>query len=62
MQSGEQADRAGGVFSRIFAAGLLSDSAQRFVPLADLKRQIQGMASAKLNVLHWHLTDDQGWR
>lgn len=42
--------------------GLLIDSARRFVPLADLKRQLQGMASAKLNVLHWHLTDDQGWR
>ena len=42
--------------------GLLIDSARRFVPLADLKRQLQGMASAKLNVLHWHFTDDQGWR
>ncbi len=41
---------------------LLLDSARRFIPLADLKRQLQGMASAKLNVLHWHLTDDQGWR
>jgi hexosaminidase len=42
--------------------GLLLDSARRFIPLPDLKRQLQGMASAKLNVLHWHLTDDQGWR
>jgi len=42
--------------------GLLIDSARRFVPLAALKRQLQGMAAAKLNVLHWHLTDDQGWR
>jgi hexosaminidase len=42
--------------------GLLIDSARRFVPLVDLKRQLQGMASAKLNVMHWHLTDDQGWR
>jgi hexosaminidase len=42
--------------------GLLLDSARHFVPLDDIKRQIDGMAAAKLNVLHWHLTDDQGWR
>lgn len=42
--------------------GLLLDSARHFLPLADIKRQIDGMAAAKLNVLHWHLTDDQGWR
>ncbi len=42
--------------------GLLLDSARHFVPPEDIKRQIDGMAAAKLNVLHWHLTDDQGWR
>jgi len=42
--------------------GLLIDSARRFLPLPVLKRQLDGMAAAKLNVLHWHLTDDQGWR
>ncbi|MBT9456672.1 MAG: family 20 glycosylhydrolase [Burkholderiaceae bacterium] len=42
--------------------GLLIDSARRFMPLPVLKRQLDGMAAAKLNVLHWHLTDDQGWR
>lgn len=42
--------------------GLLIDSARRHLPLAVLKRQLDGMAAAKLNVLHWHLTDDQGWR
>ena len=42
--------------------GLLLDSARHFIPVADIKRQIDGMAAAKLNVLHWHLTDDQGWR
>jgi len=42
--------------------GLLLDSARHFVPIEDIKRQIDGMAAAKLNVLHWHLTDDQGWR
>lgn len=42
--------------------GVLIDSARHFMPLAALKRQLDGMASAKLNVFHWHLTDDQGWR
>ncbi len=42
--------------------GLLLDSARRFLPPADIRRTLDGMAAAKLNVLHWHLTDDQGWR
>ncbi len=42
--------------------GLLLDSARRFIPLADIRRTLDGMAAAKLNVLHWHLTDDQAWR
>ena len=42
--------------------GLLIDSVRHFMPVDTIKRQLRGMASAKLNVLHWHLTDDQGWR
>ncbi|MCP8901024.1 beta-N-acetylhexosaminidase [Gilvimarinus xylanilyticus] len=42
--------------------GLLLDSVRHFFSVATIKRQIDGMAAAKLNVLHWHLTDDQGWR
>nr|WP_246239944.1 beta-N-acetylhexosaminidase [Pseudoalteromonas caenipelagi] len=42
--------------------GLLLDSVRHFMPVETVKRQLDGMASAKLNVLHWHLTDDQGWR
>ncbi|MCC2617306.1 beta-N-acetylhexosaminidase [Aestuariibacter halophilus] len=42
--------------------GLLLDSVRHFLPVETLKRQLRGMASAKLNVFHWHLTDDQGWR
>lgn len=42
--------------------GLMIDSARHFMPTDVIKRQIDGMVSAKLNVLHWHLTDDQGWR
>ena len=42
--------------------GVLLDSARHFLPVPDIKRQLDGMAAAKLNVLHWHLSDDQGWR
>lgn len=42
--------------------GLLLDSVRHFFSVDTVKRQIDGMAAAKLNVLHWHLTDDQGWR
>lgn len=42
--------------------GLLIDSVRHFIPINTIKRQIDGMAAAKLNVFHWHLTDDQGWR
>ncbi|WP_460858014.1 family 20 glycosylhydrolase [Rheinheimera gaetbuli] len=42
--------------------GLLLDPARRFLPISVLQRQVDIMAAAKLNVLHLHLTDDQGWR
>ncbi len=42
--------------------GVLLDSARHFVPVEDILRQLDGMSSAKFNVFHWHLTDDQGWR
>jgi hexosaminidase len=42
--------------------GLLIDAARHFMPLPVLKRNIDAMAAVKLNVLHWHLTDDQGFR
>ncbi|MCW2258112.1 hexosaminidase [Providencia alcalifaciens] len=42
--------------------GVMLDSARHFLPIEDILRQIDGMAAAKLNVFHWHLTDDQGWR
>lgn len=42
--------------------GLMLDSARHFQSVADIKKLIDWMALHKLNVLHWHLTDDQGWR
>ncbi|HEX7342357.1 MAG TPA: family 20 glycosylhydrolase [Rhodanobacteraceae bacterium] len=42
--------------------GLMLDSARHFQSVADIKKLIDWMALHKLDVLHWHLTDDQGWR
>ncbi|MEM9741679.1 MAG: family 20 glycosylhydrolase [Pseudomonadota bacterium] len=42
--------------------GVLLDPARRFLPIAALERTIDAMAAMKLNVLHLHLTDDQGFR
>jgi hexosaminidase len=42
--------------------GLLLDVARHFLPKADVLRYVDLMAVHKLNVLHLHLTDDQGWR
>ncbi len=42
--------------------GLMIDAARHFQPIAVLKRNLNAMASVKLNVFHWHLTDDQGFR
>lgn len=42
--------------------GTMLDAARHFLPVADVKRHLDLMARYKLNVLHWHLTDDQGWR
>ena len=42
--------------------GLMLDSARHFQTPAEIRRLIDWMAVHKLNVLHWHLTDDQGWR
>jgi hexosaminidase len=42
--------------------GLLIDSGRHFIPVNVIKRNLDGMAAVKLNVLHWHLTEDQGFR
>src|SRR6266568_537686 len=42
--------------------GLLIDVSRHFIPIEVLKRNLDGMAAVKMNVLHWHLSDDQGFR
>lgn len=42
--------------------GLMIDVSRHFQPIHVLKRNLEAMASVKMNVFHWHLTDDQGFR
>ena len=42
--------------------GMMLDVARHFFPPEDVKRLIDEMALFKLNMLHLHLSDDQGWR
>lgn len=42
--------------------GLLIDVSRHFIPIDVMKRNIDGMAAVKMNILHWHLSDDQGFR
>ena len=42
--------------------GLLVDASRHWIPPSVIKRNLEAMSMVKLNVLHWHLTDDQGFR
>ena len=42
--------------------GLMVDCSRHFEPVEVIKRTLDGMAAVKLDVFHWHLTDDQGFR
>src|SRR5690606_33169095 len=42
--------------------GMHLDVSRHFFPVEFVKRYIDLLAAYKLNRLHWHLTDDQGWR
>lgn len=42
--------------------GLMLDVSRHFMPVDMVKRNLDGMAAVKLNVMHWHLADDQGVR
>jgi hexosaminidase len=42
--------------------GLMIDVSRHFIPMDVIKRNVDGMAAVKLNVLHLHLSDNQGFR
>ena len=42
--------------------GLMIDSSRHFMPVDVIKRNLDAMAAVKLNVFHWHLSDNQGFR
>lgn len=42
--------------------GLMIDVSRHFSPIPVIERNLDGMEAAKLNVFHWHLSDDQGFR
>ncbi|XP_072397164.1 chitooligosaccharidolytic beta-N-acetylglucosaminidase-like isoform X2 [Diabrotica undecimpunctata] len=41
--------------------GLLIDTARNYLSINSIKKQLEGMAASKLNVLHWHVTDTQSF-
>jgi hexosaminidase len=42
--------------------GLMIDCARHFMPMEVLKRNLDGMEAVKMNVFHWHLSENQGFR
>jgi hexosaminidase len=42
--------------------GLMIDVGRHFMPVSVIERNLDGMEAVKLNVFHWHLSEDQGFR
>ena len=42
--------------------GLMIDCSRHWMPIEVIERNLDAMAAVKLNVFHWHLSDDQGFR
>lgn len=42
--------------------GFMLDPCRHFIPVENVKKQIDVLSLFKINRMHWHLTDDQGWR
>ena len=42
--------------------GMHLDSARHMLPISELKKMMQVASFFKINTLHWHISDDQGWR
>ena len=49
-------------YPRFSYRGYMLDCGRYFYPVEDVKRIIDLIALHKINVFHWHLTEDQGWR
>ncbi len=49
-------------YPRFSWRGMHLDVSRHFFPVEFIKKYIDFLAAYKLNVFHWHLTDDQGWR
>jgi len=49
-------------YPRFGHRGLMLDVSRQFYDVATVKKYLDWMAAHKLNVFHWHLTDDNGWR
>ena len=70
MQTLEQLKQADGTYPcvrindypRFSWRGFHIDPCRHFLPVEDVKKQIDILARYKFNTMHWHLTDDQGWR
>ena len=42
--------------------GFMHDVGRSFIPMEELKREIRLLSRFKINVFHWHLTENQAWR
>lgn len=42
--------------------GLMIDTSRHFMPISVIEQSLDGMEAVKLNVFHWHISDDQGFR
>lgn len=42
--------------------GFMHDVGRTYIPMPELKKQIQLLSYFKVNVFHWHLTENQAWR
>ena len=49
-------------YPRFAWRGLMLDVSRHFFPKQDVEQYIDRMVRYKMNVFHWHLTDDNGWR
>ena len=42
--------------------GFMLDVCRHYMPVSDIKKLLDAAAICGMNRMHWHLTDDQGWR